>query len=94
VDFTKGTENTILIKFFHILKYISLSSPNADTTISENLLLHRENNTDNNFYTNYTPFTVGSSPYTSSPTAASNIALRISSVGFETVSLLKSTTRI
>lgn len=48
----------------------------------------------NNFYTNYTPLTVGSSPYTSSPTAASNIALRISSVGFEIVSLLKSTTRI
>lgn len=49
---------------------------------------------DNNCYTNYTPLTVGSSPYTSSPTTASNIAMRISSVGFDTVSLLKSTTRI
>jgi hypothetical protein len=48
----------------------------------------------NNFYTNYTPLTVGASPYTSSPTAASNIALLISSVGFETLSLLKSTTLI
>ena len=48
----------------------------------------------NNIYTNYTPLTVRSSPYTSSPTAASNIVLRISFVGFETVSLLKSTTRI
>jgi hypothetical protein len=47
-----------------------------------------------NLYTSYTPLTVGSSPYTSSPTTASNIALRISSVGFDTVSLLKSTTRI
>ena len=48
----------------------------------------------NNFYTNYTPLTVGSSPYTSSHTAAPKIALRISSVGFETLSLLKSTTLI
>jgi hypothetical protein len=48
----------------------------------------------NTSYSNYTPLTVGSSPYTSSPTVASNIALRISAVGFDTVSLLKSTTRI
>jgi len=48
----------------------------------------------NNYYTNYTQLHFGSSPYTSSPTAASNIALRISSVGFETVSILNSTTLI
>src|SRR5260370_37699919 len=34
--------------------------------------------------------TVGSSPYTSSPTSASAIALRIAGVGWVTVSLLKS----
>src|ERR1700682_2970654 len=37
-------------------------------------------------------FTVGSSPYTSSPTLASAIARRISAVGWVTVSLRKSTT--
>ena len=46
VDLTQCIENTILIKFFHV-KYVRLSSQEADTTISENLLLHRENNTDN-----------------------------------------------
>ena len=93
VDLSKGTDNTILIQFFHILKYVSLSSMNADTEISyftgKTIQIM-----GNNFYSNYGPLTVGSSPYTSSPTAASNIALRISSVGFDTVSLLRSTTRV
>ena len=38
-------------------------------------------------------FTVGSSPYTSSPTSAAAIAARIAGVGRVTVSLRKSTMR-
>ena len=38
-------------------------------------------------------FTVGSSPYTSSPTSASHIAIVISAVGLVTVSDRKSATR-
>ena len=96
VDLTQWTENTILIKFL-LIKYVSLSSPNAHTTklwkftylIGEIIQI-----IGNNYYSDYTQLHVGSSPYTSSPTASLNIALRISSVGFETVSILKSTTLI